>query len=179
LRTGNLLLDAAQAARRGANATGRAAARSIDLLPIQFDTATASSIMPLGAVKLRQTPSRTLLEQPRNALGQFAPKAGSEVVPGSIAESVTWDAIRAKPGWRVTTGRVYATDATGQIRVYDGVATSPSGRVIGIETKSGTGRLTPEQRAFDTRLNSSRDNTATGIGQYNNLEIQRAIEVRR
>jgi hypothetical protein len=129
--------------------------------------------------KLGHTTSGVLREQPRNTLGQFAQKTGGEVAPGSLAERATLDAIEAKPGWTVTRGRVYATDATGQVRVYDGVATSPSGRVIGIETKSGTGRLTSEQRAFDTRLNSSRHNTATGIGQYENIEILRAIEVRR
>jgi RHS repeat-associated protein len=93
---------------------------------------------------IRTTPTGILLEQPRDALGRFAPKVGGEVPPGSIAESATWDAIANKPGWSVIPGRVYVRDATGQIRVYDGVATSPSGRNIGIEVKSGTGKLTNE-----------------------------------
>jgi hypothetical protein len=112
-------------------------------------------------------------------LGQFAPKAGGEVVPGSGAEAATWDAIANKPGWTVTRGRIYVKDATGQVRVYDGYATSPSGRNIGIEVKSGTGRFTPEQRAFDTRLNSNRSNTATGIGQHEGVIIDRAIKVQQ
>jgi RHS repeat-associated protein len=120
-----------------------------------------------------------LVEQPRDVLGRFAPKVGGEVAPGSIAESATWDAIANKPGWTVTPGRIYVRDATGQVRVYDGYATSPSGRNIGLEVKSGTGKLRPEQRAFDTRLNSNRFNKATGIGQHRGLEIDRAVEIRR
>ncbi len=65
------------------------------------------------------------------------------------------------------------------VRVYDGVAVSPSRKVIGIEVKSGTGKLTPAQRAFDTRLNSSRFNTARGFGMSSNITIHRALEVRR
>jgi len=75
-------------------------------------------------------------------------------------------------------GRVYATDATGQIRVYDGYALSPNGRVIGLEVKSGTASLTAEQRAFDLRLNSNYQNKAFGIGQHDGLQIDRALEIR-
>jgi RHS repeat-associated protein len=123
--------------------------------------------------------NRTLVEQPRNALGQFSPKAGGELRPGSIAEQATFDAVRQKPGWQVIDRPVSVRDATGQLRVYDGAAISPNGRVIGLETKSGTGRLTPAQRAFDAGLNSSAANSAQGVGQSSRYEVQRAIEVRR
>ena len=99
--------------------------------------------------------------------------------PGSVAEQVTFDAIEQKPGWTVIRDPVHVRDATGQLRVYDGAAISPSGRYIGLETKSGAGRLTPAQRAFDTRLNSSKANTAPGVGQSSKITVQRAIEVRR
>jgi len=91
----------------------------------------------------------------------------------------TWDAIANKPGWTVTKGRIYVTDSTGQVRVYDGYATTPGGRNIGIEVKSGAGRKTPAQRAFDERLNSSPNNTATGIGKHKDITIDRSIEVRQ
>jgi hypothetical protein len=118
-----------------------------------------------------------VLEQPRDALGRFLPKTGGEVSPGSLAEGAIWDAIEAKPGWQVTRGRIYATDATGQIRVFAGYALSPGGRVIGLEIKSGAARLTAAQRAFDTRLNSSYLNKAQGIGERAGLQIDRALEI--
>jgi RHS repeat-associated protein len=130
-------------------------------------------------VPTRIAPTRAPIEQPRDAAGRFAQKVGGELAPGSIAESATWDAIANKPGWTITRGRVYVRDTTGQVRVYDGYATSPSGRRIGIEVKSGTGRPTPEQRAFDTRLNSSRFNKATGVGVHKDVELDRSIEIRR
>lgn len=107
------------------------------------------------------------------------PKSGGEVIPGSIAEQTTWNAIKNKPGWRVIEGRVSARDATGQLRVYDGVAISPQGRVIGLEVKSGTASKTAAQRAFDTRLNSTRTNTAQGVGEHSDLVIERSIEIRQ
>ena len=119
-----------------------------------------------------------LIEQPRDGLGRFLPKSGGEIAPGSLAEGAAWDAVAAKPGWQVVRGRVYATDATGQIRVYDGYAVSPNGRVIGLEVKSYSAGLTADQRAFDARLNSSYLNKATGIGQHEGLQIDRALEIR-
>ncbi|MBX3415528.1 MAG: hypothetical protein KF708_22785 [Pirellulales bacterium] len=124
-------------------------------------------------------PNRALVEQPRDALGRFLSKSGGEVRPGYLAEQATFDAVRQKSGWRVISDPVYVRDATGQLRVYDGAAISPGGRYIGLETKSGTGRLTPAQRDFDFRLNSSRANTAQGVGQSSQIVIERAIEVRR
>jgi len=117
-------------------------------------------------------------EQPRNALGQFAKKIGGEAAPGSFAEKAVWDAIEGKPGWQVIRGRVHAIDAIGQIRVYDGYAVTPTGRIIGLEVKSGTGRYTAAQRAFDRWLNSSRLNEAIGVGRHEGLIIRRAVEVR-
>jgi hypothetical protein len=125
-----------------------------------------------------------LREQGRDALGRFLPKNPGELRPGSLAEQATFDAVARKPGWTVIREPVHVRDATGQLRVYDGAAISPSGRIIGLETKSGTGRLTPAQRAFDTRLNSSKASTAQGVGQSSEflgkpIIIERAIEVRR
>jgi hypothetical protein len=134
----------------------------------------------LGAFGAKYNPSsRTLVEQPRDTLGRFLPKVGGELRPGSLAEQATFNAVRQKPGWSVVDRPVSVRDATGQLRVYDGAAISPSGRVIGLETKSGTGRLTPAQRAFDTRLNSSSSSTAQGVGQSAEIIIQRSIQVRR
>jgi hypothetical protein len=113
--------------------------------------------------------------QPRDSRGRFAAKVGGELAPGSLAEPAIWDAIAQKPGWTVIPGRVYVVDSTGQVRVYDGVAVSPGQRNIGLEIKSGTGRLTAEQRTFDARLNSNRANTAIGVGAHRNLVINRAV----
>ena len=52
------------------------------------------------------------VEQGRDALGRFLPKAGGEVVPGSMAEQAVWDAINQKPGWSVIEGRVSVRNAT-------------------------------------------------------------------
>jgi hypothetical protein len=101
------------------------------------------------------------------------------VRPGSFAEQATFNAVLRKPGWDVIRDPIYVRDATGQLRVYDGAAISPSSRIIGLETKSGTGRLTPAQRAFDTRLNSNRANAAQGVGQSSQYQIQRAIKVQQ
>lgn len=114
----------------------------------------------------------------RTADGKFASPRGAGRA-GASAESAVWDAVEAKPGWEVVRGRVSVRDASGQLRVYDGAAISPRGRVIGLEVKSGSGRLTPAQRAFDTGLNSSGTNTLQGVGRSSNLEIRRALEVRR
>ncbi len=137
-----------------------------------------------GASRPRVSPSdtasgRARVEQPRDARGRFLPKSGGEARPGSQAEELTWDAIKQKPGWQVTERPVTVRDATGQLRVYDGAAISPKGRGIGLETKSGTGRLTPQQRAFDSRLNSSPTNKAIGVGKSREFTISRAIEVRQ
>ena len=76
-------------------------------------------------------------------------------------------------------GRVSVRNAAGQLRVYDGVAISPTGRVIGLETKSGGARRTGAQAMFDTRLNASRHNTAVGVGQNAGIIVQRALQIRR
>jgi hypothetical protein len=146
---------------------------------VTVDGAT-TSMSGLGAFGVRyNAPSGSVVEQSRDALGRFLPKVGGEVRPGSLAEQATFDAVLQKPRWRVIRDPISVRDATGQLRVYDGAAISPSGRVIGLETKSGTGRLTPAQRAFDTRLNSSSANISQGVGQSAGIIIQRAIQVRR
>jgi RHS repeat-associated protein len=123
--------------------------------------------------------TRTATEQQRNAKGQFVARNAGEVQPGSLAERVIWDAIAAnKPGWQLTRGRVYTTNPSRQVRVYDGFVTSPSGHNIGLEVKSGTGHRRAAQRMFDAWLNSDRLNRAVGTGRYQNLEIRRAVELR-
>ena len=104
-------------------------------------------------------------------------KKPGDVPPGSLAEQAVWDAIAKKPGWSVAKQRVYVTDHTGQVRVYDGAATSPSGRNIGIEVKSGSAMRDIYQRQFDLRLNSSSIRGPNGIGRYECWMIRRAIEV--
>jgi hypothetical protein len=114
--------------------------------------------------------------QPRGPDGKWT--KGDGTPPGANAEKDVWDAVEAKDGWSVTRGRVHTTDATGQVRVYDGVAHSPSGRNIGLEVKSGTARKTPEQREFDKRVNSGESN-AVGIGANKGMRIDRVKEIRR
>jgi len=114
----------------------------------------------------------------RSADGKFSSPEGSGL-PGAVAEGQVWDAVSQKPGWQVTRGRIYVTDSTGQIRVYDGMATSPNGRNVGLEIKSGDARKTAPQREFDNRLNSNRDNKAVGTGEHEGIVIDRSIEVNR
>lgn len=109
--------------------------------------------------------------------GRFASPLSS-VRPGGSAEVGVWDAIAVKPGWSVRTGNVAVRDASGQLRYYDGIAISPRGRVIGLEVKSGSATLTPEQRLFDSTLNSSPSNVATGVGQSTGTTVQRSILLR-
>lgn len=59
------------------------------------------------------------------------------------------------------------------MKVYDGVAVSPNGNIIGLEVKSGNARLTKAQRSFDSRV--SRTTPAIGIGKNSGLEITRTI----
>lgn len=113
----------------------------------------------------------------RTADGKFASPAGTGRAGGS-AEAAVWDAIEAKPGWNVIRGHVAVRDASGQLRYYDGVAISPRGRVIGLETKSGTAIRTPKQREFDSTLNSSPSNVARGVGQSKGITVQRSTLIR-
>jgi len=152
--------------------------RHLNILGLLLGLLLVAMVSHAAIADWRIAPNRGLVEQPRDALGRFASKTGGEAAPGSLAEKAAWDAIEAKPGWQVTRGRVYATDATGQIRVCDGYATTPGGRIVGLEVKGGTGRFTAAQRAFDTRLNVDRLNEAGGIGRHEGLIIRRAVEVR-
>jgi len=113
----------------------------------------------------------------RTADGKFASPLGAGR-PGESAEVGVWDAIDAKPGWRVDRGPIAVRDASGQLRYYDGVAISPSGKVIGLEVKSGTGTRTAPQAIFDRTLNSSRSNVATGVGQSVGTTVNRAILIK-
>jgi RHS repeat-associated protein len=117
------------------------------------------------------------VEQGRDAFGRFLPKSGGEVVPGSQSEQAVWDAIKQKPGWNVIEGRVSARNAAGDLRIYDGAAVSPHGRVIGLEVKSGGATRTSAQSAFDAGVNTF--NPAVGVGNNAGLEIGRSLLIRR
>jgi RHS repeat-associated protein len=110
--------------------------------------------------------------------GKFASPQGTGARPGANAEVKVWDAIDAKPGWTVTRGQVAVRDASGQLRYYDGVATSPSGKTIGLEVKSGTASRTAAQRVFDSGVNSSPSNVATGVGKSTGITVDRAVLIR-
>lgn len=109
--------------------------------------------------------------------GKFASPLGAGRA-GASAETQVWDAIEAKPGWSVDRGPVAVRDASGQLRYYDGVATSPNGYVIGLEVKSGNATRTAAQRTFDTTLNSNPSNVATGVGQSVGTTVQRSTVIR-
>lgn len=113
----------------------------------------------------------------RTADGKFASPLGNGRA-GATAETVVWDAIDAKSGWGVVRGQVAVRDASGQLRYYDGAAISPRGRVIGLETKSGSAVRTSEQRLFDSTLNSNFSNVARGVGQSKGITVQRSILIR-
>ena len=113
----------------------------------------------------------------RTADGKFASPLGSGRA-GVNAETAVWDAVDAKQGWSVVRGQVAVRDASGQLRYYDGAAISPRGRVIGLETKSGTAVRTPEQRLFDSTLNSDPSNVARGVGQSKGINVQRSTLIR-
>ena len=74
-------------------------------------------------------------------------------------------------------GRVYTTDSTGQVRVYDGVAVTPDGKYIGLEVKSESAKKTPAQKAFDNRIGVS--NPAVGIGKSKGITITHSVTIRR
>ena len=115
-------------------------------------------------------------EQGRDAMGRFLPKAAGEAVPGSLAERGVWDAVKGKAGWNVIEGRVTVRNAAGEVRVYDGAAVSPRGRVIGLEVKSGGATRRSSQSAFDSGVNTF--NPAVGVGQNADLPIGRVLLIR-
>src|SRR4029077_5504529 len=88
---------------------------------------------------------------------------------GGAAEEQVWDAIARKPGWSVVRRRFHVRDASGDLRVYDGAAVSPRGRIVGLEVKSGTAPWDPAQRAFDRRVSSL--NPASGVGGEKGLVV--------
>jgi hypothetical protein len=111
----------------------------------------------------------------RTADGKFASPNGPGT-PGAAAEQAVWDAVKQKPGWNVIEGRVSVRNANGQLRVYDGAAISPRGRVIGLEVKSGSATKTAAQRSFDSGVNTS--NPAVGVGQSSGINVGRSLEIR-
>jgi RHS repeat-associated protein len=115
-------------------------------------------------------------EQGRDALGRFLPKSGGEIVPGSAAEQAVWDAVKQKPGWSVIEGRVSVRNADGQLRIYDGAAVSPRGRIIGLEVKSGSATKTASQRNFDSGVSTY--NPAVGVGNSSGVSVGRSLEIR-
>lgn len=108
--------------------------------------------------------------------GRFASPQGNQRA-GGWAEEAVWNAIAQKDGWEVRTGRVYAVNGLGEVRVYDGAAISPSGHVIGLEVKSGGARYGGSQKSFDSRVSIS--NPAKGTGQNKGLIITHVLVIRR
>jgi RHS repeat-associated protein len=106
--------------------------------------------------------------------GKFASPLGGGRA-GAAAEQAVWDAVRQKPGWTVIEGRVSVRNAAGDLRVYDGAAVSPRGRVIGLEVKSGSATRNGAQSTFDAGVNTF--NPAFGVGQSANIPapVGRAI----
>ncbi len=68
-------------------------------------------------------------------------------------------------------------NAAGDLRIYDGAAVSPRGRVIGLEVKSGGATRTGAQSAFDAGVNTI--NPAVGVGENAGLEVGRSLLIRR
>lgn len=71
----------------------------------------------------------------RTSDGKFASPQGNQKA-GAWAEQDAWDSIKQEEDWEVVQGRIFTKDCTGQIRVYDEVAVTPSGKNIGVEVKS-------------------------------------------
>lgn len=112
----------------------------------------------------------------RTANGKFAsPLDGGSA--GAEAEQAVWDAVAQKPGWSVIEGRVSVRNAAGDLRVYDGAAVSPRGRVIGLEVKSGGARYGGTQATFDAGVNTF--NPAVGVGRNPGLEVGKSLLIRR
>ncbi|MDC6167875.1 hypothetical protein [Paucibacter sp. XJ19-41] len=112
----------------------------------------------------------------RTADGKFASPLGGGSA-GAAAEQSVWNAVAQKPGWRAIEGRVSVRNAAGDLRVYDGAAVSPRGRVIGLEVKSGGAPYGGSQAAFDSGVNTF--NPAFGVGQNLGLEVGRSLLIRR
>ena len=72
---------------------------------------------------------------------------------------------------------MYTVNDLGDVRVYDGVAISPSGYVIGLEVKSGGSPYGGSQKSFDSRVSLS--NPAMGTGRHKGLTITRVLVIRR
>jgi RHS repeat-associated protein len=148
----------------GYTAGGKAIAKTVNQADNAADAAKASS----GVVQNNGW---------RTADGKFASPQGPERA-GKNAEESVWNGVAAKEGWTVTRGNVGVRDASGQLRYYDGAATSPRGRTVGIEVKSGTATQTPSQKAFDAALNSNPANQAHGVGRHTGVTVSRSTVIR-
>ncbi|WP_326943784.1 IPT/TIG domain-containing protein [Amycolatopsis sp. NBC_01307] len=105
----------------------------------------------------------------RDHAGHFVGTTGAR--PGSQAEADVWDRLE-ELGYEVIREPVTVTGNDGQTRIFDGAIVRPDdGRLIGIEVKSGTARLTPEQRAFDTWLNTTPGAEAVGVGRHAGRQV--------
>ena len=144
--------------------------KAVELRPHTTATLPKAPASPTGSKSVRWNDGW------RTPDGKFATPRGPGR-PGAAAERAVWDAIKKKPGWSIIEKHVSVRDATGQLRVYDGVAVSPSGRNIGLEVKSGSGTLKATQRAFDCRLNASAK-PGIGVGRHKGLQVRRALEIR-
>ena len=153
-------------------------------------TALANRMLPAGSVLRTNLVGRggpvaprvaTTLEQPRNALGQFgSTKGGTYAAPGSTAETQALNSVddlvaQRGPGYQLHTGRVHATNNTGQVRVYDGMVETPSGH-IALEVKSGGATRTTAQRVFDSGVSTHAP--AQGFGKFREMLIHRVWTVR-
>jgi RHS repeat-associated protein len=96
--------------------------------------------------------------------------------PGVAAETAVWDAIVKKRGWSVRRGNVAVRNSSGQLRYYDGAAISPSGRVIGLEVKSGGATRNGAQRTFDAGVNAG--DIAFGVGRSEGTDVVRSLLIR-
>ena len=83
------------------------------------------------------------------------PSAEAGRAGGEAVERVR-RAIAGKPGWEIAGEEITVRNAAGKARRYDLVARSPSGRLVGIEIKSGKAIRTLSQRLFDQALNAQR-----------------------
>jgi len=137
----------------------------------------ASSVLAKeGGGVASKTPAVSWNNGWRTADGKFASPLGG-VSAGAAAEQSVWNAVAQKPGWSVIEGRVSVRNAAGDLRIYDGAAVSPRGRVIGLEVKSGGASYGGSQSAFDAGVNTF--NPAIGVGQNAGLEVGRSLLIRR
>ena len=109
--------------------------------------------------------------------GKFTTPGGPEK-SGALQVEAVEESILRKKGYSLV-GREVFVRMNGLARRYDLVVKGPSGKLIGIEVKSGSAVRTPAQRAFDLALNSSGRGTAQGVGKFKGFAVSRAVVIRR